>query len=283
MASAGPMTPAWTTSQIAGEPMLVVDHAGSGELLLMLHGTGGCRSNWHDQLPVFGRHFHAVAWDCRGYGDSGDYEGPWLYTDLCADVLRVLRYFGAQRVHLLGLSLGGRIALDFAIRYPGRLHSLILSDADPGVKTIPAQERAQFMASRKAPLLAGRELRDIAPGVADSLAGPNIAAATRERIIDSMSRCRKGSYLKVIDAYDFDRTDDLPRVAARTLVLVGEHDRITPPATARLISSAIPGARMVVVPQAGHLSNMENPTSFNRAVLDFLLDRSPANRSATVN
>ena len=99
------------TNGASGTPDLAADLAGDGPLLLMMHGIGGNRTNWRAQLPALSRHFSCVAWDARGYGDSDDYEGPLAFDDFVADVLRVLDHFGADRAHLLGLSMGGRIAM----------------------------------------------------------------------------------------------------------------------------------------------------------------------------
>src|SRR5262249_33618582 len=74
------MTP-WTTERIGPAPHLSVDHMGTGELLVLLHGIGGNKRNWHDNLPALAAHRHTVAWDARGYGESDDYEGPLAFTD----------------------------------------------------------------------------------------------------------------------------------------------------------------------------------------------------------
>ena len=97
-----------------------------------MHGIGGNRTNWHDQLPAFGARYRAVAWDARGYGLSDDYDGPLSYDDFCGDILRVLDHFGARKAHLVGLSMGGFIAQDFYAHHPERVASLVLADTRPG-------------------------------------------------------------------------------------------------------------------------------------------------------
>jgi 3-oxoadipate enol-lactonase len=83
----------WTTEYVAGAPRIAVDQTGSGPAVIFLHGVGGNRTNWHDQLPQFGRNFHAIAWDARGYGASDDYAGPLEFADFSADLIRVLDHF----------------------------------------------------------------------------------------------------------------------------------------------------------------------------------------------
>src|SRR3984893_8137578 len=82
----------WNTEHVSGVPRIAIDHLGSGPLVLFMHGIGGNRTNWHDQLPEFGRHFHAVAWDGRGYGASDDYEGPLDFNDFGRDLARLLAH-----------------------------------------------------------------------------------------------------------------------------------------------------------------------------------------------
>ena len=107
-----------TVERIGPAPHIAVEHAGSGEFVIFMHGIGGNRRNWYDQIDAFAPHFHAAAWDARGYGDSDDYEGALTFTDYADDLARVLDYFGQSRAHVVGLSMGGRIAMDFAARYP---------------------------------------------------------------------------------------------------------------------------------------------------------------------
>ena len=106
--------PTWTTDVIAGQPRIAVDHIGAGPLVVFLHGIGGNRSNWHDQLSEFGRHFHAVAWDARGYGDSDDYDGALDFGDFAIDLARVIGQSG--RVVAARPELGEDQELDTACR-----------------------------------------------------------------------------------------------------------------------------------------------------------------------
>ena len=161
-----PQTPPWTTERIGPHPHLAVDHMGSGDLLVLLHGIGGNKRNWHDNLPALAAHWHTVAWDARGYGESDDYEGPLAFTDYADDLARVLDRFGAAKAHILGLSMGGRIAMDFAERYPQRLLSLTLCDTHTGFANFTEEQKREFLRLRKEPLVAGGEPKDIAEPVA---------------------------------------------------------------------------------------------------------------------
>ena len=114
------------TRHIPGTPGLTVDEAGTGELVLFMHGIGGNRTNWTQQVQKFGEHFLAVAWDARGYNGSEDYDGELDFSDFARDILRVLKFYGRKKLHLVGLSMGGRIAQDFYALYPQHVATLQL-------------------------------------------------------------------------------------------------------------------------------------------------------------
>ena len=261
------------TAIIPGRPRIAVEQAGAGPLVVFMHGIGGNRTNWRDQLPVFGRHFRAVAWDARGYGDSDDYDGLLDFGHFADDLRRVLDHFGAARAHLVGLSMGGMIALDFATRYGDRVATLTLCDSLPGFTHLSDAQRAEFIRLRQEPLLEGKEPRDMAPAVARSLLGKNPRAGSYERLVESMSALHKQSYLKTIaGSANYGRNLDLESIAVPTHVVVGDEDTLTPPAMSREMARRISGARLTIIEGAGHLSNIEQPEAFNRAVLDFLIE-----------
>jgi 3-oxoadipate enol-lactonase len=115
----------------------------------MTHGIGGNRTNWHDQLAVLAEHFHAVSWDARGYGGSDDYEGPLDFGDFARDVARVLDHFRASRAHLVGLSMGGLIAMDFHRCYAERVATLTICDSLPGFNYLSTEQRREFVRLRQ--------------------------------------------------------------------------------------------------------------------------------------
>jgi 3-oxoadipate enol-lactonase len=267
------MMAAWQTDFIPGPPRIAVDHAGKGPLVLLMHGIGGNRTNWHDQFPAFAAHFHVVAWDARGYGASDDYEGPLDFDAFAHDLARVLKYFGASQAHLVGLSMGGMIALDFYSRYPEQVATLTICDSLPGFNHLTPEQRSEFVRLRQEPLLAGKEPKDIAPSVAATLIGKSARLGSFERLVASMAALHKHSYLKTIAASaTYLRTFELEKIAVPTHIVVGDEDQLTPPEMSRRMADRIPGARLTLIEGAGHLSNIEQPEKFNRAVLAHLLE-----------
>jgi len=257
--------------KIGPSPRVAVEYAGEGEPILFMHGIGGNRRNWRDQIPAFGKHFKAIAWDARGYGDSDDYEGPLNFHSYADDVVRVLDHFGVARGNLVGLSMGGRIAMDFAARYPDRLKSLVLCDTHKGFAGLSEEARAAFIASRREPLVNGKEPKDIAGPVAKTLIGPNASTEAFDALVDSMSRLHKESYIKSIEAsVNMDVRTDLANIKVPTLVVVGSADRLTTVDMARSIAGDIAGAELAIIENAGHLVNIEEPAKFNDIVIEFL-------------
>ncbi len=263
-----------TTYRIPGTPGLAVDLAGAGPMLLFMHGIGGNRTNWRANLPAFAAHFSCVGWDARGYGGSDDYEGPLAFDDFVADVLRVLDHFGVRRAHLLGLSMGGRIAMRTALLYPQRIATLTLVDTHEGFESFSAEQRQAFVDSRRAPLLAGQEPKDIAGPVARSLAGPKARPEHVQQLVDSIASLHKFSYIKSLEATVGQVTvGDIARITAPAHFVVGADDPLTPVAMHHEMAARMGGAPVSVVPDAGHLSNIENADAFNAAALTWLQPR----------
>lgn len=261
------------TVRIPGRPALAVTHAGKGELVLFLHGIGGNRSNWTRQLERFSRDFHVAAWDMRGYGESEGYDGPFTFADVRQDVDRVLDYFGAPASHLVGLSLGGRVAYGYAFHRPQRVLSLTACSAVPFAEDMTPETRRQFLERRMAPLLAGKSPADIAPGVAQSLAGPGCTAVALQELTTSIAALHRDSYLKTLEgAATCAERFDLSGIRVPTHVVAAGHDTLFPPAKLKAVADAIREARYSVLEQAGHLSNLECPGAFDEAVGAFLAD-----------
>jgi 3-oxoadipate enol-lactonase len=262
-------------------PRIAVEHAGEGPLVVLMHGIGGNRGNWRDQIAALAGRFHVAAWDARGYGDSDDYEGPLDFAAFSADLVRVLDHFRAAAAHLVGLSMGGIIAQHFYRHHPARVRSLVLADTRNRIERHNSDE---FLRQREAPLVAGLTPKDIAPKLAGALAGPNASAEAITRLQASIAALRKDSYLKVLRATtrilehpDFRGRStflDLGTVNVPTLVICGTEDSVTPPELSRAIAEGVKGARIAWIEGAGHLSNLENPPQFNRVLREFLVQQS---------
>ena len=270
------MTTTAALHRIPGPPALALDLAGpsdgAGGLVLFMHGIGGNRTNWRRQLPAFAPHFACAAWDARGYGASDDYEGPLAFDDFVGDVLRVLDHFGAERAHLLGLSMGGRIAMRTALLHPDRVATLTLVDTHEGFAAFSPEQRQAFVDSRRAPLLAGKQPRDIADAVARSLMGPHATDEHLQELVASIAALHKDSYIKSLQAtVDQVEVGDIRQITAPAHFIVGADDPLTPPAMHVEMAAKMGGAPVSLLPRAGHLSNIENADGFNQTAVAWLL------------
>ena len=259
--------------KIPGPPDIAVDEAGEGPLLVFMHGIGGNRTNWTEQVESFAaRGFRAVSWDARGYGDSDDYDGPLDFSDFSHDLARLLDHYDVERAHLCGLSMGGRIAQDFHALYPERIATLALVATFAGQSNFTPAERERFVALRLKPLAEeGKEPKDIAPVVATTLRGPDATEAQYARLVASMAALHKESYMKTVRATSmFERSAELEAIRAPTLLIYGDGDSLTTPEIGRGLHDRIAGSEFVVIPRAGHLINLEKPAEFDAALLPFL-------------
>ncbi|MEE4209866.1 MAG: alpha/beta hydrolase, partial [Parvularcula sp.] len=237
---------------VPGRPRLALTAKGEGQVILFLHGIGGNRTNWRTQIDEFGQDHKAAAWDLRGYGDSEDYDGPMTFADLRADLARTLDFLEAERAILVGLSLGGRIALDFAAERSDRVSQLILADTSAGSDEMNSEEKIQeFLAQRLKPLRAGLTPADTAPKLRDRLAGPDASEEAREEIRASLAAQRSESYAKTLEGAVRYQHFEPEKISVPTLVLTGENDVMAPPAVAETLAKRIDRAKFKVIPTAG--------------------------------
>jgi 3-oxoadipate enol-lactonase len=238
----------------------------NGPAILFLHGIGGDAECFRPQLAHFGRAFRAIAWNMPGYG--GTHLLPQMNFPALADaVAALLDSSGIARVHLVGHSLGGMIAQEFAVRHPGSLASLTLSGTTAAFGRPDGDFQRNFIRQRLAPLEAGQAMADLAA----RLVGP---APDREGMaiaLSSMSRVPPETYRAALECVvDFDRRDALPLIAVPTLLIAGGADTTAPAAAMERMAAKIAGARFITIPGAGHLANLEQPAAFNRVLEEFL-------------
>ena len=255
----------------------VTPDLGDGRLCLFLHGIGGARANWGEQLQAVGGVMRAAALDLRGYGDSSLGARQSTVDDYCADILRVAERLGARRLVLVGLSYGSWIATSFAMRNPQMLEALVLSGGCTGMSEAGPEEREAFRLSREVPLNAGQTPADFAPAVVKVLAGPDASEAVRQRLFDSMAAIPAATYRDALLCFTnpLERFD-FARLTMPVLMITGEHDRLAPPAEIRGVAGRIwdaaprPDVRFEVLSGAGHVCNVEAPVAYNRPLLDLL-------------
>ncbi|MEU5658742.1 alpha/beta fold hydrolase [Streptomyces sp. NPDC047737] len=246
-----------------------VEEAGDhGPLLLCLHGIGSSSAAFAPQLAELSASVRVVAWDAPGYAESPDPESP-LTLDDYADTAAALIRERAGSAHVLGVSWGGVIALRLAARHPELVDSLIIADSSPGSGTDEA--KAAGMRARAA------DLAELGPRAFAEARGPRLVSsgapdALVRRVVDTMAASvRLPGYAHAAESMaSADLRAELPSIAAPTLVLCGEQDRVTGIEASQAIAGAIHKTAYVIVKDAGHLANQEQPGHFNAWVLSHL-------------
>lgn len=255
----------------AGPVRIAYEREGAGPLVVFLHGIGGNRTNWSDQLPFFAPRFCAVAWDARGYGDSDDSPQPLRFGDYADDLCRLLDHLGAEKAHCVGMSMGGMIVQDFYARFADRVATLALVDTTSGFAFWPPEQKEDFVSRRLTPLEMGKTFADLAPGLLDVLMAARAPEDARRRLQSSLEALRVDPYKQAVKAIvTTDFRPVLPRIRVPTLIIVGDEDRVTPMDMSDELAASIPGAEKVVLRGSGHMTNMEVPDAFNAALDAFL-------------
>jgi 3-oxoadipate enol-lactonase len=254
-----------------GPIRIAFERYGSGPLVIFLHGIGGNRSNWIDQLQSLRGRFCVVACDARGYGDSDDPPGSLAFSDFADDLQRLIDHLGARKAHVVGLSMGGLVAQDFHARYRDCVASLTLVATSDGSRSVTPEEMQEFLRLRLEPLDRGLGMAHIAPPLVEVLAGPDATTTVRNRLLESLLALRVESYKKALRAIvTVDFRDALHEIAVPVLVVNGGADRVTPRSESRTLTTEIPDAEVAVIERAGHLVNIEKPAAFNAVLRSFL-------------
>ncbi|MDA8687817.1 alpha/beta hydrolase [bacterium] len=260
-----------TSIKIGSKPSISVDYSGQGEIVLFLHGIGGNKKNWKNNINFFSKNFLTVAWDTRGYGDSDDYNGELDFDNILDDLKKVIDFFKKTRAHIVGLSMGGQIATLFYDKYPNYVKTLTLCDTHFGLSNLSPTEIEKFINLRKEPLLNGKVPKDIAPSVASTLIGDTNNISAYNQLVESMSLLHKESYLKTIESsMRTEHRHIFKNIKVPTLIMVGELDTLTPPSMSKSIMNEIKGSYLKIIPKAGHLINIEEPDIFNQNLIQFL-------------
>jgi pimeloyl-ACP methyl ester carboxylesterase len=244
--------------------------AGEGAPLVLLHGGIGDGREWRPQMEGLSDEFTVIAWDAPGCGASADMPGdPDLddYGDVLAGVLAALDISAA---HVGGLSWGGGLALALATRHPARVRSLVLMSAYAGwAGSLPPDQvrgrlaRALSDAERPPREVAGEWIPELlAEGAPDGMA---------EEVAAIIAGFRPGGVRAMARAFaNADLRERLGRVAVPTLVIAGARDVRAPLPVARALCEGIPGARLEVLPRAGHMVGAHEPDAVNALIRHFV-------------
>lgn len=234
--------------------------------LLLIHGFPLDHRLWDAQLRGLSTEARVIAPDLRGHGKSGLASGPLTMAQHADDLAALLDHLGVGRAIVAGLSMGGYVAFAFWRRHRDRVQALALLDTRAEADSVVARAGRDAAAAKVrqsgAAALADEMLpKLLAPA---SLTNAKIAGVARRMMAEQPVAGVIGALAGLRDREDSRST--LPTITVPTLVAGGKHDALTPPADMAALAAAIPGARRVTIPNAGHLSPLENPRAVNAAL-----------------
>lgn len=252
---------------------IAYDVHGDGFPLLLINGLGSDRGEWMAQIPAFARRFRVIAFDNRGSGESGAPPGPYTTSAMADDAAVLLSLLEVTRAHVLGVSLGGMIAQEVALRHPGRVDRLVLACTTPGgeISVRPSPEALAAFARapggdreselrRTVPFLYSSRFQREHPEEIEAFIARRLAAPSSE----------EGYAAQLSAAVGHSAGDRLKEIRSPTLVITGSADLLVPPVNSERIAARIPGAKLVRIPGAPHRLFAEDAEAFNREVLDYL-------------
>lgn len=241
---------------------------GTGLPVVFLHAFPFNRRMWKPQVKALSDRYRTIAVDLRGHGES---DAPlWRYTlDLFADDIKgLLDHLGIQQTVLAGLSMGGYLSFAFYRKYPDRIKALILADTRAEADK-PETVAWRFNLAQKVYQEGAKAVADeMGPKLLSPKAKPALVEQVRAMILSTPMSGVVGDLMAMAERPD--STPLLAQIICPALVIAGQDDVLTTPEENKRIADGIRGARFEVIPEAGHLSNLEQPEAFSRAVARFL-------------
>jgi 3-oxoadipate enol-lactonase len=261
-----------------GEDQFYYETHGEGQPALFISGLGGDHDDWHWQLPAHAAALRCIVFDNRMVGKSGagwsrETHAPYTLELLASDAARLLDALGIERAHVIGASMGGAIALHFALTYPRKVISLSLHST---IARTSALFRLKL--ATQVELLKKLEVRELLLSLAPWIWSEE-TLVHRRAVIESfralrtargLGLTREAYLLQAAALMEFDVLARLKELAVPVLVTAGSEDALIPPGESRLIHDAVIGSEFHVFPGCGHASLMENADQFNDVSLGFL-------------
>ena len=245
---------------------------GEGPPVLLIMGLSFTHEMWFRLTPaLLDAGYQTILFDNRGMGRSDTPPGPYRMRHMALDAVAVLDAAEVESAHVIGASMGGMIAQELAIRFPGRVRALLLGCTSssglfgrwPEWRYVPGLQIPRSASADRERAFRRMLYADTTPD---------------ERVEEDIAvRCRcswtpKGFWSQLAGILLWSSFRNLPRITSQTLVIHGDHDRLIPPWNGRMVASRIPGARFHLVENAGHILTTDQPEQCNRLMLDFLAE-----------
>ncbi len=245
---------------------------GEGDPLLLIHGLGSSIRDWEEQIPVFSKKFQVIAVDLRGHGKTDKPKGPYSIKMFAEDIAELLNNLENKQVNILGISLGGGVALQFAVDYPDFVKSLIIVNSTSEVRVDSFKQKREFIKRTFIIKLVG--MKKMGEVLAPRLFIKPEQEEKRIKLIERWAENDKKAYLAALYTLKgWSVQDKLNSILSPTLV-IGSDEDYTPSSIKEEYTALIPNAKFVEVEDARHALPMEKPEEFNEIVMKFLLEHS---------
>jgi pimeloyl-ACP methyl ester carboxylesterase len=249
------------------------DDLGAGALpVIFIHGFPFNKSSWQPQLDAMQEHFRVIAYDNRGFGQSQAGDEKLTVTLMANDLIKLMDSLEIDKAIICGLSMGGYIVLNAVTRFPDRFTAFVLCDTQC-VSDTPEGAKKRYETAENIQ-------KDGKEKFAEGFIGKLFAKETRatnasvqESITNMITTTSVPTLVAALDALA-QRTEtctELKNVARPSLIICGEEDGITPPSQSEMMHKNLSGSEMVIIPNAGHLSNLEQPALFNEILHNYLI------------
>jgi pimeloyl-ACP methyl ester carboxylesterase len=271
------MNPAMQRITISTASLSYIDR-GTGTPVLLVHGFPLDHTMWDAQIDALSEHYRVIAPDLRGYGESktssGKPDAAARMEEYAKDLVELLDALKiTEPVAFVGLSMGGYIAWQFMRNHGDRVRALVLLDTRAAADTDEARAGRHKMAENVEAWGSGRIAEIMGPKLflpSTFEEKPHLVAAVRHIVEKTPPAAIAAAALGMAERPDM--AGFLPSIKVPTLVICGEGDAISPPAEMKSVAATIPNSKYVEIPDAGHMTTMENPEAVNAALLDFLKD-----------
>lgn len=251
---------------------LYYERIGAGQPVLLIHGLGGSSRDWALQAPAFAAQYEVITVDMRGHGRSAKPRQRYRIAGFAADLAGLLDGLNAAPAHVVGLSLGGMVALELALSYPALVRSLVVVNSGPRAPAGTLRERLGLIATyvRRVATVRLFGMRRMGEVLAGQLLPEPEQAPLRQRLIAHWAENDPRAYLAALRAIGgWDVTARLGELRCPTLVVAAELD-YTPVTFKQAYAARIPRAELVVIDGSRHLTPFDRPAELNAAILGFL-------------
>ncbi len=251
-------------AQVSDEVTLYYEEKGDGYPLLLIHGQLSDLTSWRYQVDSFAEHYRVITVDLKGFGKSTKPRKEYRVHSHADDLKELLQLLNISQTHVCGLSMGGMVAEVLVLKYPQLVKGLVLADSAAMIADYAVSDRLSLMADRDMNWFADWGTKKILRLASDE---------AKNQVREMIRRVDKADYrLAILSTAGFNIANELKKINKPTLIIQGEKDETVPMWHAEQLRSWIPNAKFIIMKGASHMTPVDNPSEFNKLVLDFLAE-----------